>query len=432
VLAVTVNRRLEVVTGDQGKHRLEPAIEVILKPKVVADPSAAVSFDINEQFLEALTLEVSLSEEGLLQSINTQASRDLTPVVSLIAKLIPLTTSLLLFAEGAAENFEGNTLEEEWATRHPLLARSYTALEQRTATLLDQLSQSLKPKDVSAVGAAIHVLRGELALIDRVRREWMVGWASAVETVLLDLKLSDVIRLEGQYLPATLAIDPESVLPPLRPLVDAGVAIAVADQFTAGPASLPGAEDAILVRRARPVWVGIYRHPFTAPQPDQPPTSDQSNAADAGDVVSDLNPSTDLPIVEGLQWQLTDALQIRVVDEVSPVDTIDVRGNWWQNRTVELSFHPNQTLKTYGITTASTIGAVVTAAGGVIDAAVAAGKTLAERPTAEEDTLQAAKQRLDMAKTSSEMAQLAATQERAAELAELEQRAKLAELRSKL
>ncbi len=422
VLSVGVTTGEEFVEIEHG-HVLRPRLDVSLTSTVIPDPDGDVAAELKQGFLEKLSMTVSLSEGGLLESVNTQAGRDPSPIIGLVAKLIPLAT--LLFID--RDRSKKTTLEQDWAACHQELAANYADLEARIKTTMQDLVQSHTAGGVAEIGTALDVLRRELALIDRVRREWMSGRPTHTETVVSTFAPREAMVLPQEDLPDSLPIDPEQLPAAIQGLAEYGIAVVVADPFTLDDAQRPPEEDVLMVRRPRPVRVGIYRDPERTLDPE----ADLPSEVGAGPVeVIELG--TSVTDEKAREWKLTQSVSVQVVDSASLIETISLRGQWWRERTVELSFHPDRTIKSYGLTSASTVGAVATAAGGVLDAVAAAGKALGERPSAEELAFDKAKRQLDMAKTGSEMAQLAATQERAVELAELEQRAKLAELQSKL
>lgn len=248
-------------------------------------------------------------------------------------------------------------------------------------------------------------MQRELAALDRMRREWIAGKAKSLPSQTWTISAENLVNLTDweDHLPDVLPVDTDiptelddlaaaNVLPVLsaknRPLAK-----------TDPPARGTYNEDSIVFRRPRSAVFGVYqRESAIAP------------------------------------WKRVRHLtaDLDVVDSYSPQDKVSFDGNWLHNRKIDLAFHPDGSIKTYGVTAASTLSGIATAAGSALDAVGAAHKERTSKPDATEQALADAKIKLDLLKTSSEYAQLSAVHERAAELAELEQRVKLAELQRKL
>ena len=112
----------------------------------------------------------------------------------------------------------------------------------------------------------------------------------------------------------------------------------------------------------------------------------------------------------------------------SPRDHLSLNGRWLhKEKFVELSYHPDMSLKTFGLQLH-----VERVGDGHLDredcwsAAAAARTSIAAVPSAEKRQLEAATTQLDLLKTASEFEVLSATRARAAEVAVLEQKVKLA------
>ena len=394
VFGVTFTRRAEVVSKD-GRSSVGETTDVTAVPRLVADAGGRYLTDVRPELLEKVSLEVTLSEDGVIESIGTDLSRDPTPVIALAAKIASVAVAF-----GFRED---NSLEARWVETHKRLSDTLTALEARIADHLGRITaEQTTTGDVVASGQALQVLQREAAAIDRLRREWIAGHAVA-EAESATLAVADLARLRLEStLPASMT-DTDFHLPPAMAAL-AGkfkALIAIADPHRADerpdrPES--HLEDLLVLRRSRPVEIGVYRG---APGENT--------------------------------WTLVgEPARLDVVDAYSHYDLLSLDGRWFSERSVEMSFHPDHSLKTWKVTSTSTVGAVATSLGSLVDVAGEWQKKRAERPDPAAEELAAAKLKLDLLTTSSEYAQLSATQDRGAELAELEQRVKLADLYKKV
>ncbi|GAA0808024.1 hypothetical protein [Spirilliplanes yamanashiensis] len=225
--------------------------------------------------------------------------------------------------------------------------------------------------DVVASGEALRALRREAAAVDRLRREWIAQHAGVGDPAGVELAVEDLVTLKKKAgeLPRRMGPDAVNVPAAWADVADRyGAFVAVADPVRNwDKPQTPALEttDGIVMRRPRPVRVGVYQ---------------RSEGEDGAEV-----------------WELrADAVTLDVVDDYSYYDVISLDGRWWHDRKVQLTMYPDQSIKTWAVTSSSMAGAIATSVGTLVDAAGAA--------------------------------QLSATHERAAELAELEQRVKLAEL----
>ena len=234
-----------------------------------------------------------------------------------------------------------------------------------------------------------------------MRREWIAGQACDVGTSRLTLRSDDLIRLDEHDLPRQL----ENVAVPdgSRPLQEMGALIVLIERTPdfsrrSAPAEDFTRTDSLIFRRARPVTLGVYRK----------------------------SP-------EGT-WDLDESLTANfdIVDRHSDFDVLDFEGHWFTKRTIALEFHPDQSVKTYSVGSASTVSALTDAVGSALTSASSGATDLVKVPSAEQRQLDQSKQKLELLKTADDYAQLAATHDRSAELAEIEQRAKFADAAAKL
>lgn len=398
VFEVTVTERQEVRPFPDGS-RLEPVLDVTIGARARPDRLARCVTTVDESLLESVSLSVSLDEDGLIDTLGTEAGRDVAPLLDLASKVISLGVALapvIIFAF-EPETTEGElTLEQQWANAYPRSARALDKLAGQVDHYLGVLETSQVAADINAAGEALDVLHRELSAVDRMRRDWIAARAQTSEPQTWTLETLDLLRLRMDELPDTLPADQQIPLGSER-LAQQGILLALIDlERRDRHEDRPSLDqtDEIVFRRARPVTMGFYRR-------------------------------------DADSWQLDPSFtrELDIVDEHSSLDEVSLQGRWFRTRTIQLDVHPDRSVKTYAVTSGSTAAAAVTSVGGLLDSAAKISGVGAAKAQRE---LDAAKLRRDLLQTSSEYAQLSATHDRAAELAELEQRVKLAELTDKL
>ena len=92
-LVVSAVRRDLVRTGDNGSH-LEPAVDVTVAPGVVADPRSRQRLAVEASFLEKVDLRLTFDDGGFLRAVNSAGGRDLSPVLSVVGKVVGLAPEL--------------------------------------------------------------------------------------------------------------------------------------------------------------------------------------------------------------------------------------------------------------------------------------------------------------------------------------------------
>ena len=408
VFAITLARRTDVVIKPEECGSFpQDSIDVKLKPKVVADGSRRCITHIDEELLEKISISVSLSEEGVIESVGAETGRDPTPIIGLAAKVLVVGAQFL--AARWEPDRQPQPFEEMWAQQHTGLADTLAALERRIEHYLGVVAaDGSSAADVVVSGEALRVLERQAAAVDRLRREWIAQHAKVGDAVSVELDVQDLVapKENVEQLPQRMVRADFNTPASWADFAKRyGAFVAIADPVRNwDKPQTPALEttDTLIMRRPRPVQVGIYK---------------RSRGETNDDEV----------------WELQDgAVTLDVIDAYSYYDVISLDGKWWRERTVELSMYPDQSIKTWAVTSSSMAGAVATSVGTVVDAVGAVQKARSARPSAGERELEQAKLKLDLLKVGTETAQLYATHERAAELAELEQRVKLSELDEKV
>ncbi|MBG0568418.1 hypothetical protein [Actinoplanes aureus] len=390
--AVNTTKRYIVVAGDSGSYK-QLAADVSLVPTAIADPKSRMTLNIDVRALEKVSLAVNLDDRGFIQSVNSESSKDLAPVMSVVGKAIGLAAAIVAF--GPDENIPtaSMSLEAEWALKYPLLSQNAAALEVKIAEYLQKVGDpSTLPQDVVHVGAALEALQNQLATISQAKRTWIAAQAGPSTTQGWKYAPEDLMALNGE-LPVTLL---EPAIPPQQTDMAGqfGVLVAIVDPDRTGVSRTADGSlvDRIVLRRSRPVTVGVYFR-------------------------------------DEKDWKLDESSvrQLDVVDGHSELDQLSLDGSWLKTKRFELSYHPDMSVKSFGVTTAPNASAVATSLGEILDATSVARKQIAERPAAAEQRLKAATLQLDLLKTASEYEVLAATHRESEELAILELRKRLRE-----
>jgi hypothetical protein len=394
--AVDITKRTVVETGQEGSFPRIVA-DVKISPMAVADPTSRHSLRIDAGFFEKISLTISLDDRGFIQSVNSEASRDISPALTFVGKLVPLLSALPVMGVLPVEPKPPASLEKQWDEAFEFLARIKARLEDRVKELLEKLCDDLPSDQIASCGAALDALQSHLATISQARRAWIAGHAGTLETRSWRLAPVDLLRIEEPALP-------EEIEDPAVPTAQAdmagsfGALVAIVDPEREQGRDNDTKEslvDQVALRRSRPATVGTYLR-------------------------------TD-PL--GRTWRLEPASvnSMDIVDGFSATDRLSIDGSWRRAEKFELSYHPDMSLKTFGFASTPSASAVATSIGEVIDGVTAARKAAAERDSAADRELEAATTQLNLLKVANESEILAATRARAAELAVLEQQKKLRE-----
>ncbi|WP_433043433.1 hypothetical protein [Dactylosporangium sp. CS-033363] len=401
--AIAVTPRT-VVRIDEGRSHVEEVQDVRVTPAVVQDPASRHTLTVRASLLETVAVTIELDDRGFIQSINSRSGKDYSPIVSLVGKAVGLAAT---FYTGGVAAITGDlprqwreaSLEDGWNALHPGLADAATALAERTDELLARLGHpETTAAGIAELGRALDVLQQQLAAISEARRGWIAGHARTFETTTWQLAPAELLRVAGPGLPDAL-VDPP--VPPAQADMsrDWHVLLAIADpDRPAGAAATAERDltDHVALRRSRPVTIGVYR-----PHPGR----------------------------DGGAWHLDpdSPAQLDIVDELSVTDLLPLDGSWHRDNKFVLAYHPDMSLKSFGIESAPAVAGLSTSIGEVLDAVAQARKDVAARPSAEEEAAARAKTQLELLQSLNSAEILAATRARSAELAALEQQKKLRE-----
>jgi hypothetical protein len=403
---VTVTQRVEVRVTERGSFTHDVA-DVVISPGVIADRDAPARLILDAKCLEKIDVTVTLDDAGVISSVNADASQDVAPVISLVGKAITLLSPLRASLLGVVrvENATPPTtappsLEEEWTSGPGRNLESHrAALEARAQDLLGALgSLDIEPAETITVAQALGTVQDQLALIGQIRREWVAAHARTKEVCPLRLLPSELVQVRETHLPVQLDASSAAEATGGRWGDALGVVIAIADQPPpASPRpSLVDQRDRVPLRRSRPVEVGVYEQ------------DDHDGWV--------LRPET--------------LVRMDVVDSASLIDLLPIDARWFRTRSYKLDYHPDKSLKSFGIQSASSISTVASAVGEVMDAVGDAREKAAKEPSEEQAKLAKAKAQLEMMQVGNDIEVLAATRVRASELAVLEQAAKIRESRA--
>lgn len=378
-----------LVTEGNGTYPGEDT-SLVVAAKVVADRSVTYETTVDVNLLEQLSLAINLSEDGYLDSIAIEASRDLTPVVDILAKVAAVAATVasaaLLHRPQVSE--VPRSYEDQWAdankSSHDLLVGLEAKIAGYQVKIVDR---ELSPIDTVEVSAALNALYVEYHIVDSIRRDWIAARASTTEDPPWTFDFKDLVGMEQ----LTPTFDAQCIVPDaaMGPLIERGFAIATTDTVTypSNPQTSVQLNDEITLRRARSAELGVYT-------------------------------------VDGTSWTLDPASVVRldIVDPASAMDDVSLRGSWFRTRTAKLDFYPDRSLKTYAVTTTPSASAIVKSAGGLLDVIPAAVKIPSERLKLE---VERAKNKLELLKTASETAKLAAGHAPGTDLASLKQAVQL-------
>ena len=441
VLEVAADVRYVVVYDSAGGH-LEPRVDLRVTPRVAPDRTAGCRTTLDSGVLEAGSLGVRLSPDGLIEALGSH-------LPGWDAAGGPGRTS-----GRSGVGFVARTLEDDAAqaaelarratwTRPGALRTAFNKAHPRTAALICDLSARAEqflagmrmgdgPAEVKEFGSALAVVERELAAADRMRREWIAAQGFDLRAGTWQLDLADVALLPGSDLPTTLpgGTLPGGTLPggttvgeaPATVLArDYGVLIALLDPDRPDAAAAPAAPgtpgetyvrvDELLLRQPRPVTVAVYLRA----------------AAGVGD--PDAGPRTDG------DWTRDDALTqyLDVVDRHSPLHAVGPQGQLTHDRTLNVTFYPGGQVRTFGVSSAASasasapVGAVHGLPDGFGDPAEG---TFPSRSDVAAAALEAARLQLALLQASDEFTRLAATHAHGGELTNLEQDTRFAAMRS--
>jgi hypothetical protein len=445
VLDVNADVRFVVVYDSAGGH-LEPRVDIRVTPRVAPDRSARCRTTLEAGVLEAGSLGVRLSPDGLIEAVGSHVpgcGAGSGPIAAPGRSSVGSSVRTLDEEAGqAAELARRSTWTRPGALRtafnqaHPRTAALICDLSARAEQFLAGMRMGDGPAEVEEFGSALAVVERELAAADRMRREWIAAQGFDVRAGSWQVDLADVALLPGSELPATL---PGDTLPgttvgiatagttagttagagPATVLArDYGVLIALLDPDRPDAAGAPasgasGVEtyarvDELLLRQPRPVTVAVYLR------------------APAGVGVPGTGPRTDG------DWTRDDALTqyLDVVDGRSTLHAVGPEGHLTSDRALNVTFYPSGQVRTFGVSSSASaaVGAMHGLPGGTAGQADGAVPSRSDVAAA---ALEAARLQLALLQASDEFTRLAATHAHGGELATLEQDTRFAALRSR-
>jgi hypothetical protein len=396
---VTATRRKRVAV-EKDSSRLVEVVDIDVAPAAVADRSNRRLLQVDAGFLEKIDLSITLDDRGFVTAVNSEAGRDVAPVLSLVGKVISASATIAILGVqpvGAARS-KGKTLEQQWADRHPKLALRLSGLVDQVDRLLGNLGdRGMTSAALRETGLALDAVQSQLASIVEVRRAWIAAQSGEIATAAARLRPFELVRLTGPDLPELLPAghDRPEAIDHARLLRDFRCLIAIIDpDRVKTPVASDGKtadRDRLYMRRSRPAVIGVY-----------------------------------VEEKQGFRLQPESVQALDVVDRFCESDVLPLDGSWLRTRPVEFAYHPDMSLKTYGLKVATSAATVSASLGESVDAAAAAHKALKARPSAEAPALEKKKTELDLLKTESDFEVLAASRERAPAVAVAEQLAKLA------
>lgn len=387
---VEATLRTSVATDMPGASRLATTRDVVLSVTTVEDQNERKTLGIDAGLLEKIDLTVSLDDRGFIQSVNSESSRDVSPIISLLGKAVTLAAAILVDLPDETQT----TLEENWAAAHPLLNSSLIALIAKSEALLTRVADpTLEPGATVEAAAALDVVQTQLGLISQMRRSWIAAQASVVGMVSRRFSPAALHLVEEPDLPESLPAGTTFANPQMAEMAATfGVSLAIVDPMREPPQDEEADDlvDLLALRRSRPVAVGVY--------------------------------------LRGVDraWSLEPASvrRLDVVDEYSTTDYLRLDGSWLRAKTFELTYHPDMSLKSFGFGSTSSVSAIATSTEGAVDAIVAAKASMESRKTDDQRALESAKTQLELLQAANDFEVLSATRTRAAELALLEQQRK--------
>jgi hypothetical protein len=371
--SVVVDTRTVLNTNTPGVTMLASESDVRVAPEVVGDSTARQSLTLDAGLLEKISLTISLDDRGVIQSINTESGRDISPVLNLAGRVISLA---LPTAEIAAAG-----LEDQWDGTHPALADLRTRLSQQSSTLLARMVEGgANEETIARAGAALEKVQFQLASISALRRHWIESQVGITATNRATLTVADLPSHSEPEPPRTLPTG-LSLTPASQALADAaGVLVLLLDpDREAVEPSLPDPrQDFLTLRRTRAAAIAVY-----------------------------LLSTNELGVSE---WALVpeSVAQLDIVDRHSPLDSLSLDGAWLRSKKFELAFHPDMSLKTFGFSTTPAASAIATATGDALEAIGAAREKASGQASEDEQRLKRLKTKVDLLKTADEFELLSA------------------------
>ena len=317
--SVSLAKRNIIERGPRGTC-VRPVVDVEIAPGAIADPSSRQNLTIDSSHLEKLSLTINLDDRGFIESISSEANRGDSPVINFVGQRpTEGTTSVVTIPVPADSTAHLRLLDEEWASTNEHLAVHAKELEANIGRLLNELGQpDATPASILQNGQALELLQNQLGAISQVKRAWVSSQARELDSGVWQLTTSDLLLIEDTELPTDLVhvLVPEALTDVAERF---GVLIAIADHERPEVAA-PTAQDdkgTLVLRRSRPVTIGAY-------------------ARDA----------------DGL-WRLDEGsvLVMDIVDVFSANDYVALDGSWLRNKSFHLAYHPDMSLRTFGLTT---------------------------------------------------------------------------------
>ncbi len=347
---VTAKRR-EVVTALSNGNFLRPVFDINVVHSVVADrKSQRRKLELEARFWETVATTITLDDRGFITAISSENTVEVAPYLELVGKLLPLVLPFI----GILPPKE-ISLEEKWAADE-----DYATLSDHLSKLIDQVHKLLNElgradadaATIELTGRALEVIQAQVASIVETRRLWMAAQETSVElTARLDT--ADLVRVTA--LDDSVKIDDANIPPAQAALLkDIGCVIAIADpERPSGRWELDRERqrEIISIRRTRPVSVGVYVRDLIASELGEPAWS--------------LEP--------------TSVMSLDVLDDRCAEDDLLLNGKG----TVELAFHPDMSIKTFGVKKAAAGTTIVNSLGGIVSSIVESQKK-GDKPAAPE------------------------------------------------
>jgi hypothetical protein len=316
---VTLAKRDTLERGRLGSYP-RPVVDIEISPSAIADLSSRQNLTIDSAQLEQVSLTINLDDRGIIESLDSEAGRGASPVINLVGQAVndeaAVAVTVVLPADPDACL---RSLEGEWIRANEDLAVQASRLEANIDRLLGELGQaSATSTSILHSGQALELLQMQLGTITQIKRTWVADQALEVESGVWDLTTSDLLWFPNTELPTDL-VDKHIPEPLVEMAERFGVLIAIADRDrpeTDQPLQ-QDLHDTLVLRRSRSAIVGAY-------------------VRDAGG-----------------DWRLADGsvLVMEVVDIFSETDYVPLDGSWLRSRSFELAYHPDMSLKTFGLAT---------------------------------------------------------------------------------
>ena len=371
--AIDVVTRSEV-RSRAASHYLETVADVQVTTTAVADLAYRQLLTVDAGLLEKISLVVSLDDRGFITAVNSEAGRDISPVVSLLGKAVSLAAAVVLLGVPMTDGDTDTapSLEDEWDAKYPRLVVLRAALTDQVERLVNAMANgTTSVEELHALGSATEAVQNQLAIVSEARRAWIAGRTVSGSKDSWRLKPADLYRVEEPTLPDVLEPSTGRLSAPMKDMCNkysVFVAIADPDRAARKTRNVAMDTDQIALRRCRSVAVGVY-----------------TNDPKAG-------------------WTL-DRGGIRfldIVDDYSPTDPLSIDGSWWRMKKFEISYHADMSIKSFGVSSTSSVSAIATSTGEVLDALTQARKDRAASPTDADKELAKAKTQLELLQSASE------------------------------